>query len=96
MTSLAPSLHWDFNISTLEVNLEGAPVSSMFYNMCYNENDLTKNKGLYNIKYMVARHFQGDDLLFEPDLNFHDFEISKTQWFLISLRRINPWVISYD
>jgi len=54
-------------------------VSSMFYNMCYNENDLTKNKGLYNIKYMVARHFQGDDLLFEPDLNFHDFEISKTQ-----------------
>ena len=52
-------------------------MSSIFYNMCYNENDLTKNKGLCNINYMVARHFQVDDILFEPELNFHDFEIQK-------------------
>lgn len=45
----------------------------------HNGEDLTKSKGLCNIKYMVARHFQSDDLLFEPELNFHDFEIPKTQ-----------------
>ena len=47
--------------------------------MAHNGEDLTKDKGLCNIKYMVARHFQSDDLLFEPELNFHDFEIPKTQ-----------------
>ena len=55
-------------------------MSSMFYNRWnHNGEDLTKNKGLCNINYVVARHFQVDDILFEPDLNFHDFEIPKTQ-----------------
>ena len=53
-------------------------MSSMFYNRWNHKGeDLTKNKSLCNINYVVARHFQGDDLLFEPELNFHDFEIQK-------------------